>query len=42
MKDPLQTGAIFWQIQYNQLTLIIKGQGDPQTIHGQELSNNWN
>lgn len=31
MEDPLQTGAVFWQIQYDQLTLIIKGLGDPKS-----------
>lgn len=30
MEDPLQTDAVFWQIKYDQLTLIIKGSGDPE------------
>ncbi|NLM19133.1 MAG: hypothetical protein GX217_03810 [Clostridiaceae bacterium] len=34
MEDPLQTGAVFWQVQYDQLTLIIKGFGDLE-------SNTW-
>ncbi|HHU52760.1 MAG TPA: hypothetical protein GXZ43_01595 [Clostridiaceae bacterium] len=29
MEDPLQSGAAFWEIQYDQLTMIIKGLADP-------------
>ncbi|NLJ70644.1 MAG: hypothetical protein GX328_04185 [Clostridiaceae bacterium] len=30
MDDPIQSGAVFWQIQYGQLNLIIKGFADPE------------